>query len=182
MDIQRAIDTLLNLEALLPHPTNTGQRGRSSSTSKKDPKASGTSPPPIPAQSQPQQPQMPNNDNPYSSIVTIRAQMNNSQQPQPSPSQPSEVTTNLVPIDQQILRAASQGDTQMVLRFFKDVRPHLTREMQQLFNSCVNICIERGNVPLMCIFLDNGASADGDSENARVLYAYRTYLSRCTLH
>ncbi len=69
-----------------------------------------------------------------------------------------------------VLHATKEGDIQMIQNFIKKVQTPITQEMQHLFNSCVNICIENGNMQLMCIFLDNGASPDGDTQNTVHFY------------
>ena len=163
-DVERAVDTLLNLNALLPQRKNT---------------ANATEP----------VTQTTNNSNtdqsPYVAINKIKDNTNvvnrNGNSELHSNSNVSNTTTvsnnntgnhisnnsnngnsKSTTIEEELMKGVQEGNSKFIIHFMKNIKPYLTKDVQLLMDNCLLNAIQCGNNNLVQLFIENGANFNGN--------------------
>eukprot|EP01119_Soliformovum_irregulare_P025711 TRINITY_DN9599_c0_g1_i3.p1 TRINITY_DN9599_c0_g1~~TRINITY_DN9599_c0_g1_i3.p1 ORF type:complete len:958 (-),score=241.53 TRINITY_DN9599_c0_g1_i3:32-2623(-) len=165
-DLERAVDSLLNLQAIAQ--TNRAKAEGASDYHPMPPPPSDVPPPTLPTETQQKRDREKEfrmndlRDRATSlknhAVRTLRGNSKD-QVVETSPTFFTEFSS----IDDQLLSATRENNVAMVKYFFTDLRPDIRRDITPLLTSCILITVEQGNTDLLKLFLDSGAPADGSS-------------------
>lgn len=173
-DMEQAIDTLLNLQAISVSGGSLGNVGNS------DPHIG-----PLPPRSPPQVEEVRQSEAEVrnrgvrlraSSITKLAVKTLKGKEKKEDKTEKKQGELIIEPqfsdftsIDEQLLQAARDSNIPMVEHFMKEIKPFLARNIRPLLTSCLLIIIEQGNVELLRLFLKNGAPPDGlDDDETKI--------------